>query len=607
MNAYISNREKNRPKFPEDREKFGTEFMDDLEESPVGKFFDLSGERQRIIDQASREGKLGKVSQFTQKIKDKTGEVVAPVLKPVGAALGKISDVTQIDERISTPLTFVAAGAAAKGISKIKPKHLGITQTIEPYTPPKSVGKVPRKMVNITDQVDEVFNMPSFKVQDIVRVAKKNKISYKQAEEYLNLKLKGFEPKGTLKPGSTRFKKGGLFDPDRDDINKFLFMTQGNINIPMIRSSKAISNIQQGKGSYSQLNDSQKLQAIEIVKNLEQFHIAGLEGKIEGWKVGRPTTKYSGERIIPYTRKDGTKGRMYFNWSEKQQTYKATDIDKLTETRIRRKNWNTNSPGLKGQSNAIYATAVQRNAAIKESIKQLETTNPQLYREILGGNQTWYVEHIHAQKSPFWNKPRPFKPRDPVNIVAIGDDIFPKMKTAIEAILYSDKSPYKDKIYLDYDRKTQDLILRDAETDLQIGSAIPGMTNTRDARAAFLRALEGGDPLTLAEINPDLRKFIDYQDKISESIAKQKPDVDKSGARPKETDRFDEYRLERERILVQIEAHNSGLKVLNTQYLQRLKKRLFALNKIIDQGRMFDTKPGQGFLKNLLNDIFPDD
>ena len=606
MNAYIRNRQENRPKFSKDREKFGTEFMDNLEKSAVGKFFDLSGERQAKIDELNRKSPNAYV-RGVQFLKDKTVEAVAPVLKPVGAALDKVSDVTQIDERISTPLTFVAAGAAAKGISKIKPKHLGITQTIEPYTPPKSVGKVPRKMVNITNQVDEVFNMPSQQVRDIVRIAKKNKISYKQAEEYLNLKLRGTQPKGTLNPGSGRNDPVVYIPPEERPDSTFFSMSQGNINIPMVRSAKAISNIQQGRGSYNQLNDAQKLEAIEIVKNLEQFHIAGLEGKIEGWKVGRPTTKYSGKRIIPYTRKDGTKGRMYFNWSEKQQTYKATDIDKLTETRIRRKNWNTNSPGLKGQSNAIYATAVQRNAAIKESIKQLETTNPQLYREILGGNQTWYVEHIHAQKSPFWNKPRPFQPRDPVNIVAIGDDIFPKMKTAIEKILYSDKSPYKDKIYLDYDRQTQDLILRDAETDLQIGSAIPGITNTRDARAAFLRALEGGDPLTLAEINPDLRKFIDYQDKISESIARQKPDVDKSGARPKETDRFDEYRLERERILVQIEAHNSGLKVLNIQYLQRLKRRLFALNKIIDQGRLFDTKPGQGFLKNLLNDIFPDD
>ena len=202
MNAYISNREKNRPKFPEDREKFGTEFMDDLEESAVGKFFDLSGDRQRIIDQASREGKLGKVSQFTQKIKDKTGEVVAPVLKPVGAALGKISDVTQIDERISTPLTFVAAGAAAKGISKIKPKHLGITQTIEPYTPPKSVGKVPRKMVNITQEVDDIMNMKPTRVQEIVRIAKKNKISYKKAQQYVDLKEQGIIPSETLNPGT---------------------------------------------------------------------------------------------------------------------------------------------------------------------------------------------------------------------------------------------------------------------------------------------------------------------------------------------------------------------------------------------------------------------
>ena len=209
MNAYTRNRQ-NRPDFSENREKFGTEFMDDLEESAFGKFFDLSGERQRIIDQASREGKLGKVSQFTQKIEDKVGEVVAPVLKPVGAALGKISDVTQIDERISTPLTFVAAGAAAKGISKIKPKHLGITQTIEPYTPPKPVGKIPRKMVNITQEVDDIMNMKPTRVQEIIRIAKKNKISYKKAEEYVNLKEQGIVPTQSINPGTN----AGLIEGD---------------------------------------------------------------------------------------------------------------------------------------------------------------------------------------------------------------------------------------------------------------------------------------------------------------------------------------------------------------------------------------------------------
>ena len=200
--AYEINRKKNRPKFSKNREKFGTEFMDDLEESAVGKFFDLSGEKKAAVDQARREGKLGKVPQFIQKAEDKVGEVVAPVLKPVGSVLGKISDVTQIDERISTPLTFVAAGAAAKGISKIKPKHLGITQTIEPYKPPKGLGKVPRKTVNITNQVEEALTTPSFTVQEIVKVAKKNKISYAKAAEYLKLKKQGIVPTQSINPGT---------------------------------------------------------------------------------------------------------------------------------------------------------------------------------------------------------------------------------------------------------------------------------------------------------------------------------------------------------------------------------------------------------------------
>jgi len=57
--------------------------------------------------------------------------------------------------------------------------------------------------VNLNKTVDGVFQMPMQQVRDIVRIAKRNKISYKQAEEYLNLKLKGVEPSGTLNPGSS--------------------------------------------------------------------------------------------------------------------------------------------------------------------------------------------------------------------------------------------------------------------------------------------------------------------------------------------------------------------------------------------------------------------
>lgn len=199
----------------DNREKFGTEFLDTLgdriNETAFGKFRQEGLQKQQNIQQALSEdsSELEKSLLFPEQ-----NQTEANILKG-------ISDATQIDERISTPLTYMALGAGAKGLGKIKPKHLGIKQTIEPYTPPKGLGKTPRKMVNVTNQVEEVFNMPTAKVQDIIKVAKRNKISYKQAEEYLNLKLKGFEPTGTLNPGSSRlsrgYKKGGLFDPNRDD------------------------------------------------------------------------------------------------------------------------------------------------------------------------------------------------------------------------------------------------------------------------------------------------------------------------------------------------------------------------------------------------------
>ena len=182
----------------DNREKFGTEFLDTLGD----RFNETKFGQNRLRNLAEQQ-------KIQQALYDKSSDLERKVLFPEqnqteAKILKGISDATQIDERISTPLTYMALGAGAKGISKIKPKHLGIKQTIEPYTPPKGLGKTPRKMVNVTNQVEEVFNMPTAKVQDIIKVAKRNKISYKQAEEYLTLKLKGFEPTGTLNPGSSR-------------------------------------------------------------------------------------------------------------------------------------------------------------------------------------------------------------------------------------------------------------------------------------------------------------------------------------------------------------------------------------------------------------------
>ena len=79
--------------------------------------------------------------------------------------------------------------------------------------------------VNLNKTVDGVFQMPSNQYKDIVRIAKKTKISYKQAEEYYNLKISGIEPTGTINPGSSvqdltqRFMKSPKDRfPDADNI-----------------------------------------------------------------------------------------------------------------------------------------------------------------------------------------------------------------------------------------------------------------------------------------------------------------------------------------------------------------------------------------------------
>ena len=107
----------------DNREKFGTEFLDTLgdriNETAFGKFRQEGLQKQQNIQQALSEdsSELEKSLLFPEQ-----NQTEAKILKG-------ISDVTQIDERISTPLTYMALGAGAKGLSKIKPKQVSILPT----------------------------------------------------------------------------------------------------------------------------------------------------------------------------------------------------------------------------------------------------------------------------------------------------------------------------------------------------------------------------------------------------------------------------------------------------------------------------------------------
>ena len=551
----------------EEKQKVGKRFFDFVENLPFTPFGPSAEEAERRRE-LRRSGKvLGKYGQVTQAIGDAKNQVLGTVFSPVAKGIEAVSDATNVDERaIPAAVEIILTAAGFTKVPKstlIKANNLGR----------RLGGKLPTVDGSTLDNVVDVVNPYKITSQ-----------TQRDILSQVNNKITSVKPITITSTGNVP-----VVVASAKKSRTAPFKGQD-------RTTLANERVDKGYRDFKLLNDTQKAEAKSIISDLDQFIDAGLQGNVEGWSASRPTTRYSGNRTIPYPRKDGTRGRMYFNYSSSDGTIKATDIDKLAETTLRRKQWNINTdePRAK-QADKIYKDAKEANKKVKESLKILETTDPELFREIIGGDQIVYVEHIHAQKSPYWNKPRPFKPRDPENIIIISDDIFPKMKTAIEKIIYSDPK-YKGKIYLDYDRATRDLILRDAQTDEIIGSAIPGITNTRDAKEAFLRALAGKDPLKLAEINPDLRKYIDYQDKISQSIAERLPDVNKSGAVPIAQDRFEELKRELESLQTKLEASETGTgKVLSAMATKNLKAKVKRIIQEIEQLKLFDTSgPGTG-------------
>ena len=123
---------------------------------------------------------------------------------------------------------------AINKVSKLKPKHLGITTKIEPYVAPTQIGNT-KKMINITaDAVDETFNLNPEIFRQASKIYKANpNIGMKKAIQEAKL-LSGFKPSQLITDKTFgSIKKGGLFDPNRNDTNKFLFAGSMDLGLPL--------------------------------------------------------------------------------------------------------------------------------------------------------------------------------------------------------------------------------------------------------------------------------------------------------------------------------------------------------------------------------------
>ena len=136
---------------------------------------------------------------------------------------------------------------ALKQVTKLKPKHLGITTKIEPYVPPKGIGKVDKKMINITaDAVDETFNLNPEIFRRASKIYKANpNIGMKKAIQEAKL-LEGFTPSQLITGDlplnviASRIIKGAK-DKGAGDMTNVL--QTGDVGIPGIKKTKVSKNI----------------------------------------------------------------------------------------------------------------------------------------------------------------------------------------------------------------------------------------------------------------------------------------------------------------------------------------------------------------------------
>ena len=139
----------------EEDKKIGTETLDRFGEwfgdTWYGKRFNEAQQRNRELDQQLID--QGGPAAWALKIRNTPNPIEQKVLKGV-------SDVTNVDERITTPLTYLAVSGGLKSLSKLKPKHLGITTTYEKLPPRLNPKLGQRKLVKIDDIIDEVKSVP---------------------------------------------------------------------------------------------------------------------------------------------------------------------------------------------------------------------------------------------------------------------------------------------------------------------------------------------------------------------------------------------------------------------------------------------------------------
>ena len=183
-------------------------------------------------------------------------------------------------------------------------------------------------------------------------------------------------------------------------------------------------------------------------------------------------------------------------WSRKKNNYEIFDVQARIDSRASR------LAGDKTSSGYSYRLRQIKEAFKRDLNKQAKELPVEQLDIMIQNPGDAYIEHLIAIKSPFWKSQRGknagYLAGDSKNLKPLTDQNFKALKDNVEKHVHKN---YKD-LYVDYDPKTQNIILRNLETGKALDTQIPGIGDPTKAKDYVTDALAAKPMQSIETINP---------------------------------------------------------------------------------------------------------
>lgn len=263
------------------------------------------------------------------------------------------------------------------------------------------------------------------------------------------------------------------------------------------------TDIKKGKNILNRELKNKRIGPIqELLTKLDDFRLnnVGAEYPLQGfakWFGKRPT--FTGVNGVEYG----------IGWSRKNQAYEVYNFSQRLKSRAKYLAESAASNPEKAEKASILFALkrdLNKTSRVWNPVTKSYDIQPvDLWDVIIQNPGSAYVEHLISVNSPFWKSPLGkkigYKAGDPENLKIIGDRNFKLLKDNIEKHIHK---IYNGQFFVDYDKATQNLIIRNTLTGFELPTQIPGYGRAIDFRTYIQDVFQNKPMKSLAEVNPDI-------------------------------------------------------------------------------------------------------